>query len=93
MNKPKAKLTLENAFDSIAVYQSGRQRFLPNDFLFETHYGERDVINALGTIVLKNVDVTGKRRTPYRGIVEAVDGSGLIGCQTFSFRVLRTGSQ
>ena len=79
VNKPKAKLTLENPFDSIAVYQSGRQRFLPNGFLFETHYGERDVINALGTIVLKNVDVTGKRRTPYRDrVMEYLDSLAIV---------------
>lgn len=79
VKKPKAKLTLENPFDSIAVYQSGRQRFLPNDFLFETHYGERDVIDALGTIVLKNVDVTGKRRTPYRDrVMEFLDSLAIV---------------
>ena len=79
VNKPKAKLTLENPFDSIAVYQSGRQRFLPNDFLFETHYGERDVIDALGTIVLKNVDVTGKRRSPYRDrVMEFLDSLAIV---------------
>ena len=79
VNKPKAKLTLENPFDSIAVYQRGRQRFQPQNLLSETSYGERDVIDALGTIVLKNVDVTGKRRTPYRDhVMEFLDSLAIV---------------
>ena len=79
VNKPKAKLTLENPFDSIAVYQNGRQRYLPQNLLIETHYGDRDVIDALGTIVLKNVDVRGKRRTPYRDrVMEFLDSLAIV---------------
>ena len=79
VNKPKAKLTLENPFDSINIYQRGRRRYVPQGFLFETHYGERDVIDALGTIVLKNVDVTGKRRAPYRDrVMEYLDSLAIV---------------
>lgn len=79
VKKPKAKLTLENPFDSIATYQQGRQRYLSQNHLYETHYGERDVIDALGTIVLKNVDVTGKRRTPYRDrVMEYLDSLVIV---------------
>jgi hypothetical protein len=79
VKKPKAKLTLENPFDSIAIYQKGHQRYLPQDFFYETNYGDRDVIDALGTIMLKNVDVTGKRRTPYRDrVMEYLDSLAIV---------------
>ena len=79
VKKPKVKLILENPFDSIAVYQQGRQRYLPQDFLYETNYGDRDVIDAFGTVVLKNVDVTGKRRTPYRDrVMEYLDSLAIV---------------
>lgn len=41
--RPKPKLTLENPFDSIDYYQRGRQRYMPQNYLHETDYGERDV--------------------------------------------------
>ena len=69
--RPKPKLTLENPFDSIDYYQRGRQRYMPQNYLYETDYGERDVIDALGTIVLKETIVKGKRPSIYRDRVMA----------------------
>jgi len=79
VKKPKAKLTLENPFDSIALYQHARQRFQPQDFLFETHYGERDVIDGFGTVVLKETNVIGKRQQPYRDrVMEFLDSLAIV---------------
>ena len=69
--RPKPKLTLENPFDSIDYYQRGRQRYMPQNYLYETDYGERDVIDALGTIVLKETIVKGKQPSIYRDRVMA----------------------
>ena len=72
--KPKPKLLLENPFDSIDFYQQGRQRFLPMSHLVETEYGERDVIDGFGTVVLDNVLVTAKKQSPYRDkVIEDLD--------------------
>lgn len=84
--RPKPKLTLENPFDSIDYYQRGRQRYMPQNYLYETDYGERDVIDALGTIVLKETVVKGKRPSVYRDRVMefldslAIEASGVWVC-------------
>lgn len=64
--KYKAKLTITNPFDSINFYQQGRPRYLPQNFIYETANGERAITNGFGTVVLKDVYVTAKRRSPYR---------------------------
>lgn len=64
--KYKAKLTITNPFDSINFYQQGRPRHLPQNYIYETTNGERAITNGFGTVVLKDVYVTAKRRSPYR---------------------------
>lgn len=64
--KYKAKLTITNPFDSINFYQQGRPRYLPQNYIYETTNGERPITNGFGTVVLKDVYVTAKRRSPYR---------------------------
>lgn len=66
VKSPKPKLSLINPFDSISFHQQGRPRYLPQNHIFETANGERDITNAFGTVVLKDVYVTAKRRSPYR---------------------------
>lgn len=63
---PKPKLSLINPFDSINYHQLGRPRYLPQNHIFETANGERNITNAFGTVVLRDVYVTAKRRSPYR---------------------------
>ncbi len=64
--KYKAKLTIINPFDSINFYQQGRPRNLPQNYIYETANGERAITNGFGTVVLKDIYVTAKRRSPYR---------------------------
>ena len=64
--KYKAKLTIINPFDSINFYQQGRPRYLPQNYIYETTNGERPITNGFGTVVLKDIYVTAKRRSPYR---------------------------
>lgn len=79
IKKPKPKLLLENPFDSIDFYQRGRQRFLPLNHLVETEYGERDIIDGFGTVVLDNVLVTAKKQSPYRDkVIEDLDSAILM---------------
>ena len=63
---PKPKLSLVNPFDSISYHQQGRPRYLPQNHIFETANGERAITNGFGTVVLKDIYVTAKRRSPYR---------------------------
>lgn len=77
--KPKPKLLLENPFDSIDCYQRGRQRFLTQNYLIETDYGEKEVFDGFGTIVLKDTYVTAKKQSPYRDkITEQLDSAVLM---------------
>ena len=64
--KYKAKLAITNPFDSINFYQQVRPRYMPQNYIYETTNGERAITNGFGTVVLKDVYVTAKRRSPYR---------------------------
>ena len=66
VKSPKPRLSLANPFDSIGYYQQGRQRYLTQNHIFETANGDRDITDGFGTVVLKDVYVTAKRRSPYR---------------------------
>lgn len=66
IKKTKAKLAIENPFDSIDYYQRGRQRYLPQNYFYEVDNSEHDVIDGFGTVMLKDIYVTAKRQSPYR---------------------------
>ena len=66
VKSPKPKLSLISPFDSISYHQQGRPRYLPQNHIFKIANGERDITNAFGTVVLKDIYVTAKRRSPYR---------------------------
>ena len=66
VKSPKARLSLVVPFDTIKSYQQGRERYLPQHHIFKTEHGERDITNGFGTVVLKDIYVNAKRRSPYR---------------------------
>lgn len=66
VKSPKARLSLVTPFDTINSYQQGRQRYLPQHYIFKTEHGERDITNGFGTVMLKDIYVTAKRKSPYR---------------------------
>lgn len=66
VKSPKARLSLVTPFDTINNYQQGRQRYLPQHYIFKTEHGERDITNGFGTVMLKDIYVTAKRKSPYR---------------------------
>ena len=64
--KYKAKLTIVNPFDSINVYRLDKGKYLSQNHIFETRYGERVISDADGTIVLDEALISAKRLSPYR---------------------------
>ena len=64
--KYKAKLAIVNPFDSINVYRLDKEKYLSQNHIFETRYGERVISDADGTIVLDEALISAKRISPYR---------------------------
>lgn len=64
--KYKAKLAIVNPFDSINVYRLDKGKYLSQNHIFETRYGERVISDADGTIVLDEALISAKRLSPYR---------------------------
>lgn len=72
--KPKPKLVLENPFDSINNYLQGRPRYLTQNLLTKTYHKEKYITDGLGTLIIKDVHVKGKRHiTQYDKVLEYLD--------------------
>lgn len=79
VKSPKGRLSLVSPFDTINCYQQGRQRYLPQHYIFKTEHGERDITNGFGTVVLKDIYVNAKRRSPYRDkVIGSLDSLAIL---------------
>ena len=79
VKSPKARLSLVSPFDTINNYQQGRQRYLPQHHIFKTENGERNITNGFGTVMLKDIYVTAKRRSPYRDkVIGSLDSLAIL---------------
>ncbi len=62
----KARIILDNPFDSINSYRQGIPRFTTLAYHIDNDNAERTVVNGFGTVMLDNVTVTARRHSPYR---------------------------
>lgn len=62
----KARIILDNPFDSINSYRQGMPKFTTLAYHIDNDNDERTVINGFGTVMLDNVTVTARRHSPYR---------------------------
>ncbi|MBO7432708.1 MAG: hypothetical protein J6U13_03030 [Salinivirgaceae bacterium] len=64
-DKYKAKVSVENPFDTINVFRRGREYYLTQNHILETDNGEQFVFSDDKVILLEDVVVKAKRRSVY----------------------------
>ena len=83
-DKYKAKVAVENPFDTINVFRQGREHYLTQNHIFETDNGEQFIVSDDKVILLDDVVVKAKRskiqRDKVTGFLDSlanVEGMGL----------------